>query len=157
MYTVVAGNRKRGIGYRIYEGGNVLVRVGQRVLRQRVGNPPDGQLVETLEQAIELAESLPDSPDAIEWYDSDELGQFVLQQLGCKTDLEFQKFLFTRRAAPDRNGNRVVLGYYFNWNKELLFVPGPNDCVVYRAEKELPMYDKCPYTFMWNKYGTKCR
>ena len=68
MYTVVAGNRKRGIGYRIYEGGNVLVRVGQRVLRQRVGNPPDGQLVETLEQAIELAESLPDSPDALEWY-----------------------------------------------------------------------------------------
>jgi len=51
MYTIIPGNRKRGIGYKIYEG-NVLVRVGQRVLRQRVACPSAGQLVETLEQAI---------------------------------------------------------------------------------------------------------
>jgi hypothetical protein len=160
MFLVQEGCKSRGINYRIYEVETKrLIRLGDRILSQYTKDLPEGILVDgSLEEATETASSLPGSNRSLEWFDSQELQEYVVLQLGCKTDLELIKLLFAKRADPDRRGNRVVLGYYFPWSKKLLFVPGPNDVVVYRAGQDLlPIYDKIPYTFMWNRYGIKCR
>ena len=161
MFLIVEGCKTRGINYRIYDvNASRLVRVGDRLLSMWMKTLPEFLLVEgTLEEAISVASSLPGTNRSlVEWFDSQELQEYVLLQLGCTTDLELVKHLFARRGEPDRRGNKPLLGYYFPWNKELLFAPGPNDVVVYRAGKDLrPIYEKVPYTFLWNRYGTKCR
>lgn len=152
MFIIKEGNRKHGINYQIWQG-NLLVRVGNRVVAERCHPnrvPKTQHSAETLEQAIELAEGLPNNDPNVRWYDGEELREYVVHQLGCTTDLQLKERLMTKRGK-----DRAIKGYYFTWCKELLFVPSITDCLVY-IESNGAIKDYL-YTFLWNRNGFKCR